>query len=41
VASIINRDGRWRALVRKNGLSKCDTFSTRAAADFGAILVVS
>jgi integrase len=32
VASIIERDGRWRALVRKGGHTRCSTFSTRAAA---------
>lgn len=32
MASIINRGGRWRALVRMNGLSKCATFDTRALA---------
>jgi integrase len=32
MASIIERDGRWRALIRKAGTTKCDTFATRAAA---------
>lgn len=32
MASIINRGGRYRALVRKNGLVKCATFATRADA---------
>jgi len=29
VASIINRNGRWRALVRKNGIAKCASFASR------------
>ena len=33
MASIINRDGRWRALVRKNGIVKCATFGSRADAN--------
>ena len=32
MASIIERDGRWRALVRKGGHKHCETFATRAAA---------
>jgi integrase len=32
VASIIERDGRWRALVRKAGYKHCETFPTRTAA---------
>ena len=32
MASIIERDGRWRALIRKAGTTKCDTFATKAAA---------
>jgi integrase len=32
MASILERDGRWRALVRKAGTVKCETFSTRVAA---------
>jgi integrase len=32
MASIINRDGRFRALVRKAGQVRCETFSTRKAA---------
>ncbi len=32
MASIIERGGRWRALVRKSGHTRCSTFSTRAAA---------
>lgn len=32
MASIIQRDGRWRALVRKGGHTRCATFGTRAAA---------
>lgn len=33
VASIINRDGRWRALVRRRGFrSQCKTFDTKAQA---------
>ena len=33
MASIMNRGGRWRALVRKAGHTRCGTFSTRAAAN--------
>jgi integrase len=32
VASIIERGGRWRALIRKAGHTRCETFSTRKAA---------
>jgi integrase len=32
MASIIQRGGRWRALVRKAGIVRCATFSTRKAA---------
>ncbi len=32
MASYTERDGRWRALVRKAGHSKCATFDTKAAA---------
>ena len=32
MASIIQRDGRWRALVRKRGHKHCETFATRGAA---------
>jgi integrase len=32
MASIVNRDGRWRALVRKGGHTRCATFDTKAAA---------
>jgi len=32
MASIIERDGRWRALVRKAGTTKCATFATKSAA---------
>lgn len=32
MASIIERDGRYRALVRKAGISRCATFDTKAAA---------
>lgn len=32
MASIINRDGRWRALVRKGGIIKCATFGTLSQA---------
>jgi len=33
MASIINRDGRWRALVRRKGFpAQCKTFDTKAAA---------
>jgi integrase len=32
MANILERDGRWRALVRKAGHQKCETFSTKAAA---------
>jgi integrase len=30
--SIVNRDGRWRALVRKGGHVRCETFGSRAQA---------
>jgi integrase len=30
--SIIQRGGRWRALVRKAGTTRCETFATKAAA---------
>lgn len=29
MASITNRDGRWRALVRRKGFVRCQTFSSR------------
>ena len=32
MASIVERDGRWRALVRKSGVTRCATFGTRGAA---------
>ena len=32
MANILERGGRWRALVRKAGHQKCETFSTKAAA---------
>lgn len=32
MGSIINRDGRWRAQVRRKGKSQCRTFGTKAAA---------
>lgn len=32
MASIVNRDGRWRTLVRKGGHTRCATFDTKAAA---------
>ncbi|HUN73370.1 MAG TPA: site-specific integrase [Steroidobacteraceae bacterium] len=32
MASLISRAGRWRALVRKGGHTRCATFATRAAA---------
>lgn len=32
MASIVERDGRWRALVRKAGVTRCSTFDTKAAA---------
>jgi glucokinase len=32
MASIVNRDGRWRALVRKGGHVRCETFGSRAEA---------
>jgi integrase len=32
VARILERDGRWRALVRKGGHTRCATFATRTAA---------
>jgi integrase len=30
--SIIERNGRWRALIRKSGHTRCETFGTRKAA---------
>ena len=39
MASIVERGGRWRALVRKAGHTKCQTFSTRAAAKSWAATV--
>lgn len=32
MASIVERDGRWRALVRKAGVTRCSTFATRSEA---------
>src|SRR5215471_2772898 len=32
MASLVNRDGRWRALVRKGGHTRCATFDTKTAA---------
>lgn len=32
MASIIERNGRWRALIRKAGHTRCETFSSRTAA---------
>lgn len=32
MASILNRGGRWRALVRKAGIVRCSTFATQKAA---------
>ncbi len=32
MASFTERDGRWRALVRKAGRTKCDTFDSKAQA---------
>ena len=32
MASLIKRDGRWRALVRKAGHTRCATFATKTAA---------
>src|SRR5271155_5796050 len=32
MASIMERNGKWRALVRKAGHNKCETFATKAAA---------
>jgi integrase len=32
MASILHRGDRWRALVRKSGTTKCETFGTRSAA---------
>lgn len=37
--SIVERDGRWRALVRKGGHTKCQTFATKAAAKAWAATV--
>lgn len=39
MASIVERDGRWRALVRKAGHTKCQTFATRTAAKAWATTV--
>lgn len=33
MASIIEREGRWRALVRKAGVTRCATFNTKTAAN--------
>lgn len=33
MASIVERNGRYRALVRRGGFSKCATFTTRKAAE--------
>jgi integrase len=41
VASIVERDGRWRALVRKAGHRKCATFGTKGAAQAWAKRVES
>jgi integrase len=41
MASIIERDGRFRALVRRKGHTKCETFSTKAAAKAWAARVES
>ena len=42
MASIINRDGRWRALVRRRGFkSQCKTFPTKAQAQAWARQVES
>jgi integrase len=32
MANLVNRDGRWRALVRKGGHVRCETFGSRAQA---------
>lgn len=32
MASLVERDGRWRALVRKRGMTRCATFGTKSAA---------
>lgn len=32
MASIIKRNGRWRALVRNAGVYRCSTFDTKGAA---------
>lgn len=32
MASFVVRDGRWRALVRKRGITRCATFGTKAQA---------
>jgi integrase len=32
MASFVERDGRWRALVRKGGHTRCETFATKSAA---------
>jgi len=37
--SIIQRDGRWRALIRKAGTTRCETFATKKAAKVWAATV--
>jgi len=39
MASIIERGGRWRALIRKSGTTKCETFTTKAAARQWALTI--
>lgn len=36
MASIVERNGRFRALVRKNGVTRCETFATRKQAKLWA-----
>jgi integrase len=39
MASILKLDGRWRALVRKAGVTRCKTFDTKGAANTWATKV--
>ena len=39
MSSIIERDGRWRVLVRKGGHTRCATFGTRSAAKAWASII--
>lgn len=41
MASILKLNGRWRALIRKAGIMRCQTFSTKGAANTWATKVES